>query len=114
MNQRILIRDIWNEFVATPKNKKGEFQMQPSKLKTIVERHLGKEVREVRYKPFQVGRKYKLKWATGGDFLITDIKLKFDKDLKKEVPYYFLGMIEGKEHLGKCPINIDRLIQENY
>ena len=40
--------------------------------------------------------------------------MKFDKDLKKDVPYYFLGVIEGKEHLGLCPLNINRLIQKTY
>lgn len=40
---KALIRDIWNELIAEPKNKKGEFQLSPRKLTEIVERHLGKE-----------------------------------------------------------------------
>lgn len=111
---KALIRDIWNEVIAEPKNKNGNFQLQPSKIQQIVERHLGKEPKPIRYKPFQVNETYQTKWATGEKFTIKEIKLKFDKDLKKEVPYYFLGIIEGKEYLGNCPLNVDRLIQKTY
>lgn len=114
MNQTNLIRDIWNEMIATPKNKNGSFQLQPKQLEDIVYRHLGKPKKEVRYKPFQVNQTYQIKWAIGGNFTIKEIKMKFDKDLKKDVPYYFLGIIEGKEHLGLCPLNIDRLTQKTY
>lgn len=77
MNQTALIRDIWNEMIATPKNKKGSFQLQPKYLQDIVYRHLGKPQKEVRYKPFKVNQTYQIKWATGGysDTIIQAIEI---------------------------------------
>lgn len=110
---KALIQDIWNNWVAIPKNKTGDYRLSPGSLRRIVEKHLGEEKvkTEIILRPFQVGEIYETKWQTKEKFLIKEIKTKFDKDLKKEIPYYFLGVIIGKEHLGNCPINIDRLIQ---
>lgn len=38
-----LTRDIWNNFIAVPKNKKGEFQLSPSELKRIIIKSLENE-----------------------------------------------------------------------
>lgn len=35
-----LTREIWNEFIAVPKNKNGHFQVSPSKLKEIIEKNI--------------------------------------------------------------------------
>jgi len=56
--------------------------------------------------PFEVGKTYKTKFATGEWFTIT----KLDKNKNDDV----IGVwgIYGKHHeLGVCPIGIDRLIQ---
>jgi hypothetical protein len=111
---KALVRDIWNQCIAIPKNKHGDFKLQPQQLMNIVEKHLGKEKKEIRYKPFQINKTYQTKWVTNQKFTIKEIKYKYDKDLKKETPYYFNGVFVGKEHLGNCPLNIDRLIQEIY
>lgn len=31
-----LTREIWNKLIAEPKNKKGEFQVSPAKLRDII------------------------------------------------------------------------------
>lgn len=105
--QNELVRDIWNEVIAKP-------HMSPAKIKDIVERHLGKQEKPKRMKPFQVGITYNTKYATKEKFKIVEIKYKWDKDLNKNVPYYFLGILSGKEHLGNIPLNVDRLTQQHY
>lgn len=39
MNTNTLTREIWNEFIAKPKNEKGSFQLSPAKLKSIIEKY---------------------------------------------------------------------------
>lgn len=36
MNTNKLTREIWNEFIAKPKNEKGSYQLSPAKLKSIM------------------------------------------------------------------------------
>lgn len=102
-----LVRDIWNEVIAKP-------HMSPAKVRAIVERHLGKQEKPKVFKPFQVGQTYDTKYQTKEKFRIEVIKYKWDKDANKEIPYYFLGILSGKEHLGNIPLNVDRLIQQTY
>lgn len=105
--QRELTRDIWNEVIAKP-------HMSPAMVKSIVERYLGKEKKLPIMKPFTIGQVYETKFQTKETFILKDIKYKWDKDLKKDVPYYFSGILSGKEHLGEIPLNADRLIQKHY
>lgn len=105
--QRELTRAIWNEVIAKPR-------MSPAMVKSIVERYLGKEEKLPIIKPFIVGQVYETRFQTKDIFKITDIKYKWDKDLKKDIPYYFSGILSGKEHLGEIPLNADRLIQKYY
>lgn len=105
--QNELIRDIWNEVIAKP-------HMSPAKIKEIVEGYLGKQEKVKIMKPFQVGQTYDTKYATKEKFKIVEIRYKWDKELRKDVPYYFLGILSGKEHLGNIPVNVDRLIQQSY
>ena len=52
------------------------------------------------------------------DVMIIDNSQDYENLVEKnnvlEKKNYFLGIIEGKEHLGLCPLNIDRLIQKTY
>ena len=105
--QNNLVRDIWNEVIAKP-------HMSPAKVKSVVERHLGKEKKLPLTKPFFVGQVYETRFQTKETFKINDIKYKWDKDLRKNVPHYFSGILSGKEHLGEVPLNVDRLIQKHY
>jgi len=109
-----LTKDIWNNFIVIPYNKNKKYEFSVSKLKKIIEGHLGIEEIVIKNKPFVINQSYKIKWATGENFIIKEIKFKFDRNLKKETPYYFLGIIQNKEYLGLCPLNIDRLIPNNY
>lgn len=111
---KALIQDIWNNLIAIPRNQNGSFQLSPAELKRIVEQHLGKEQKQIIYKSFQIGKVYQTKYQTGEKFCIEEIKYKYCKELKKEVPYYFNGTYVGQEHIGICPINPERLIQETY
>lgn len=65
---KALIQDIWNNLIAIPKNKNGSFQLSPAELTRIVEKHLGKTLKEIRYRPFQVGKIYQTKYQTGEKF----------------------------------------------
>lgn len=105
--QNELIRDIWNKVIAKP-------HMSPAKIKEIVEGYLGKQEKPKVMKPFQVGIIYDTKYQTKETFKINEIRYKWDKDLHKDVPYYFLGILSGKEHLGNIPLNVDRLTQKHY
>jgi hypothetical protein len=105
--QNEIVRDIWNEVIAKP-------HMSPAKVREIVEGYLGKQEKIKTMKPFQVGLTYETRYQTKEKFKISEIKYKWDKDLGKEVPYYFLGILLGKEYLGDVPLNVDRLIQKSY
>jgi hypothetical protein len=105
--QRELTRDIWNEVIAKP-------HMSPTMVKIIVERYLGREEKTPTLKPFTIGQAYTTKFQTKETFKITDIKYKWDKDLGKNVPHYFSGILSGKEHLGEILLNMDRLLQKQY
>lgn len=105
--QNELVRDIWNEVIAKP-------HMSPAMVKIIVERYLGKQEKIPIMKPFTIGQVYETRFQTKNTFKVTDIKYKWDKDLRKNVPHYFSGVLSGKEHLGEIPLNVDRLIQKHY
>ena len=36
----LLTREIWNILIVEPKNKTGNFQLSPKKLRDIIEKHL--------------------------------------------------------------------------
>ena len=114
MNQDDLIRDIWNELIAKPHNEKGIFQLSPAKLKSTIEKHLGKQEKPCTLKPFQIGQTYDTKYQTKEKFKIVEIKYKRDKELNKDVPYYFNGYLLIGDELRSCTLNVDRLIQLNY
>lgn len=101
--QNELVRDIWNEVIAKP-------HMSPAKIKDIVERHLGKQEKPKRMKPFQVGKVYTTRFQTGEKFRIETIKYKWDKDLGRNVPYYFIGFLLKEREERVCTLNVDRLI----
>ena len=105
-----LTKDIWNNFIAIPFNKNKSHNFSVKDLKTIVEKHLGKEEKPKQFKPFKVGEIYQTKGQVSEEFKITEIKTKI-KD-GKTVPYYFKGYYLEREHLGICPINAEQLIQK--
>lgn len=101
--QNELIRNIWNEVIAKP-------HMSPAKVREIVERHLGKQEKPKSPTHFQLGKVYTTRFQTGEKFRIEMIKYKWDKDLGRNVPYYFTGYLlkDGEERA--CTLNVDRLI----
>ena len=70
-----------------------------------------KEVREIIALPFEVGKTYKTKFATGEKFKVTDIKIG-KTGINKGKVVEFEGVYESHQHLGSCPLSADRLIPE--
>lgn len=56
---KALVREIWNEWFAKPKNITGSHQLSPGGLNKIVEKHLGKEGC-----PYKLTEDEKLWWNT--------------------------------------------------
>lgn len=54
--------------------------------------------------PFEVDQEYETKFQTPERFIIKEIKYQHKR------PAYFLGIYVGREHLGNCLINVDRLV----
>lgn len=54
--------------------------------------------------PFEIDQEYETKFQTPEKFIIKEIKYQHKK------PVYFLGIYVGKEHLGNCLLNVDRLV----
>lgn len=100
--QDTLTREIWNEVIANG-------HTSPAKVKEIVERHLGKKPKQKRFLPFEIGKIYNTKFQTGDKFLIKEIKF---RPHSKHTPLYFNGIYVGREHLGICLLNADRLISK--
>lgn len=105
-----LTKDIWNNFIAIPFNKNKSHNFSVKDLKTIIEKHLGKEEVKKQFKPFKVGEVYQTKGQVSEPFKIAEIKTKIKEG--KTVPYYFNGFYLNREHLGICPINAEQLIQK--
>ena len=105
MNTNTLTREIWNELIAKPHNEKGSYQLSPAKLKLIIEKHLGKPKRKVQILPLRVGETYNTKFQVDWRFKVMEIKKKPTGE-----DYYVNGYYIGREYLGLCPLNVDRLI----
>ena len=54
--------------------------------------------------PFEIDQEYETKFQVSEKFIIKEIKYQHNK------PIYFLGIYVGREHLGNCLLNIDRLM----
>ena len=63
----------------------------------------------IKYKdlPFEVGKTYTTKFATGDRFLLTKINITATGRI-----YNFEGIYEKCPHLGECSLGADRLIPE--
>lgn len=57
--------------------------------------------------PFEIGKTYTTRFATGDKFLLTKIKYNTKGDR-----IGFEGVYEKYPHLGECPIGPDRLIPD--
>lgn len=54
--------------------------------------------------PFEIDQEYETKFQTPEKFIIKEIKYQHKR------PAYFLGIYVGREHLGNCLLNVDRLV----
>lgn len=63
-----------------------------------------KKIRKFKHLPFEAGRVYKTKMATGEHFSISSIKV--DKNGKQ---VSVIGVYVDQPHLGDCPLSIERL-----
>lgn len=105
-----LTKDIWNNFIAIPFNKNKSHNFSVKDLRTIIEKHLGKEQIPKQFKAFKVGEIYQTKGQVSEPFKIAEIKT-ITRD-GKTVPYYFNGFYIQREHLGICPINANQLCKK--
>lgn len=63
--------------------------------------------------PIEEGKIYKTRFATGDLFLVEKIiKVKTYSNLPEKI-IRFDGLYVGKEHIGICPLAVDRLIPEH-
>jgi len=60
--------------------------------------------------PLEVGKVYRTKFQTGDLFLVTKIMTR--KFMKEDVQYQAEGLYMGKEHIGTCPLPVERLIHD--
>jgi hypothetical protein len=61
--------------------------------------------------PFEIGKKYKTRFATGESFTLTNIVISKESKNKGEI-IGFEGIYEKCPHLGICPLGAGRLIPE--
>ena len=71
-----------------------------------------KIIPELKALPFEVGKTYKTKFATGESFTISKIIFGKEGKLKGKV-IQFEGVYEKAPHLGDCPLSGDRLYPES-
>lgn len=70
-----------------------------------------KEVKEIIVLPFEVGKTYKTKFATGDLFKVSKIIIG-TTGINKGKVIGFEGIYIDKEHIGTCPLDGSRLIPE--
>jgi len=70
-----------------------------------------KEVKEIIALPFEVGKTYKTKFATGDHFKVSKVIIGVTGINKGKV-VGFEGLYVGKEHIGTCPLDVSRLTPE--
>lgn len=87
---------------TNPEEKASEVMTSPEEF---VEHLLNPAHKKEQPKTFEIDKVYKTKFATGDEFLIKEVVLKANK---KDIDY-FKGYYVGKEHIGICPLNFDRL-----
>lgn len=70
-----------------------------------------KEVKEIIALPFEVGKTYKTKFATGDLFKVEKL-IHIERAKEGKVLVRLDGYYVGKEHIGLCPLPPDRLVTE--
>lgn len=72
-----------------------------------------KKIKKFQELPFEVGKVYKTKFATGDTFLLTKDPYKRAEDgTIIKASHTVFGIYVGKEHIGECPLSIERLIPD--